>query len=210
MTPTTITIPAQFTPCCGHRLAHTKTKSSSQNTTTGNRTPNSLQQSVVECRQTRFQASTQSKGIQLHDFVTTSHGTDTKMPKLCVINDCKTTSQGSTRRKKVRFHHSAKKHDGLSPQQANLERLVLQFMKVNPNLKILVRMVNDRKLEQLRMLWFQLRRVILRAARSPRDRAPLLEKGGGKCIILRKKNLPHLKKLLAVVKKAYHMCAAFA
>ena len=162
---------------------------------------------VTECCRISCQVSTQSNTMQLQDPVMIFCGTDTKMPKLCVIDDCKTTSQASARRKKVRFHPSAKKHDGISPQEANLERLVVQFFDgLNRNVKLLEQMLHDRKLKQLRTLWFQVRRVILRVARSPRGRIPLLEKGGGP-VVIRAKNLPQLQKLLAVTKKAYQICA---
>lgn len=235
LVPTRKIIPAQFTPC-GHRHAHAKTRSSRQNTTSENQRLNSLQQidslqfprqgitkpqgslvgesdtdvtrmCVTECCRMSCQVSTQSNTMQLQDPVMICCGTDITMPKLCVIGDCKTTRQASARRKKVRFHPSAKKHDGISPQQANLERLVLQFFNVNRNVQLLQQLLHDRKLKQLRMLWFQVRRVILLVARSPRGRIPLLEKGGGS-VVIRTKNLPQLKKLLDVTKKAYQICAA--
>merc|ERR1712025_1501969 len=124
------------------------------------------------------------------------------------MGNSKTDSQVPKQRKKVRFHHSAKKHDGLAPQQVNLQRLVLQFFQTTPDLEILVQMAHGRKHEQLRMLMIQVRRVIIRVSRSPSGKAPLLEKGGGMSVLLRKANLPQLVKLLAATKKAYQMCAA--
>lgn len=233
--PTRITVPAQLTPCGGHRHAHAKTKLSSQNTTNEDRKHSLLQIDslqfsgqgitkpqgsfvgesntdvtklcVTECCQMSCQVPTQSNSMKLQDSATICYGTDIKMPKLCVIDDRKKTSQASARRKKVRFHPSAKKHDGISPVQANLERVVLQFCNLEPNFQLLKQMLHARKAKELRLLWFQVRRVILRAARSPRGRVPLLEKGGGS-VVIRTKNLPQLKVLLSVIKKSYYMCAA--
>jgi len=235
--PTRITTPAQFSTCCSHRHAH-DLKFESQNTTNEKSRLDSLRKlDLLQCPrqdkphgdlggagdteiprlcvmgrcqlmgrcEMRCRVSNQSKTLLSYEYDQTCH---IEMPKLCAIEDSKTDSQVPKQRKKVRFHHSAKKHDGLAPQQANLQRLVLQFFQTTPNLEILVQMVHNRKHEQLRMLMIHVRRVIFRVSRSPSAKTPLLEKGGGKSIMFRKANLPQLVKLLAATKKAYQMCAA--
>jgi len=133
--------------------------------------------------------------------VTTS---DNERPKFCEIDDCKTTSQVTTQRKKVRFHPSAKTHDGLTSPQANLERLIIDFFK--RNIDILKQMLHQRRHDDLRMLLLNIRQLISRVARSPNGRAPLLNKGGGRGVVIRKKHVPHIIKLYAATAKVYKEC----
>lgn len=108
--------------------------------------------------------------------------------------------------KGVRFHPSTKKHDGTSRHQANLERLVTGFCSKNPNITILMELMKKRSRKDMQMLLINLRDLVLRVARNPKGRAPLLKKGGGRGITITRKNLRHVQKLFKATALTYKEC----
>jgi len=108
--------------------------------------------------------------------------------------------------KRVRFHPSTKTHDGTSHHQANLERVITDFCSTNPNITIIMQLLNERNHKDLQMLLINLRDLVLRVARNPKGRAPLLKKGGGRGITIKRKNLRHVQKLFKATALAYKEC----
>jgi len=108
---------------------------------------------------------------------------------------CRKPSAKRKKAKQVRFHAAAKTHDGISVAQENLQKLVSGFCTRKPKIDLLMQLLHERKPNELKMLLFNLRDLIYRVERSPKGRAPLLGRGGGRGLTVARKNLPHLKKL---------------
>jgi hypothetical protein len=114
--------------------------------------------------------------------------------------------------KKVRFHAAAKTHDGISAAQENLQNLVSGFCTRKPNIDVLTQLLQERKHNELKILLLNLQELICRVARSPKGRAPLLGRGGGRGLVVPRKALLHLQKLFKatalVCKKCILLVAA--
>lgn len=108
--------------------------------------------------------------------------------------------------KKVRFHAAAKTHDGISVAQENLQNLVSGFCCRKPKIDVLMHLLHERKHNELKMLLFNLRQLIYRVAKSPKGRAPLLGRGGGRGLTVARKNLPHLRKLFTATALVWKEC----
>lgn len=124
-----------------------------------------------------------------------------KKIKSCIMN-----KRVSKKRKRVSFHRSTKTHDGLAPAQEHLQRLVSNYYQPKPTLDLLVQMLHHQRDGELRTLLVNLRNAIFRVAQSANGKAPLLQKGGGSGVVLRRANLPRLKRLFHATEKVYKEC----
>ena len=108
--------------------------------------------------------------------------------------------------KRVRFHASAKTHDGIAGPQAAFQRLICGFFNKNRELNILLRLLEQRNHEMLHALFVNTKDTILRLKQSSQGKVPLLRKGGGRGLVAKSKNLPHLYRLLKIVALTYQRC----
>lgn len=111
---------------------------------------------------------------------------------------------------KVRFRAAKPHHEGIPPvvppKQTNLERLVSEFCQKKPKMDFLMQLQYNNKHSDLSVLANELEQVIARVERSPKDRVPLLENGGGCGLFMKKRNLPCLKRLYSAAKTACKEC----
>jgi len=119
------------------------------------------------------------------------------------VNRCKT--RASQRLAKISTP-SPTKQANLSAPQTNLERLVSEFCQKRPKMDFLMQLQYGNKHSDLSELANQLEQVIDRIVRSTQDRMPLLEKGGGRGLVITKRNLPCLKRLYTATKMACREC----
>lgn len=108
--------------------------------------------------------------------------------------------------KRVRFHVSAKTHDGIALEQAIFERVVLSFFSKSCELTTLLRLLNKGSHGILRTLLIYLLDTIRRLTHSSQGRVPLLARGGGRGHFIKRQNLRHLRKLLKITALTYQEC----
>jgi len=109
------------------------------------------------------------------------------------------------RQRKVQFHSSVKKHDGISTANAHLERVVYDFW-AKQNLDLLAELSRDSKHTDLNNLVIKLRDLLHRF-RQPGNRSSLLlPRGGGKAIKMSKLHIPTVNDLLQRAIQARDEC----
>jgi hypothetical protein len=123
---------------------------------------------------------------------------------LCGVDN--NTKRRQKKRKRVTFHPSTKTHDGVAVPQANLERLISDFFQTKPKIGILMKLLQERKKDELSALLIHLRSAVYRVLRNPNGRSPLLIKGGGKGIIITKHHLKHMEKAFKATTVIYKEC----
>ena len=99
------------------------------------------------------------------------------------------------RQRRVRFHPSVKKHDGISTANAHLERVIHDFWK-NQNLNLLAELSRDSKHTDLNNLVIKLRDLLQRLRQSGDKGASLLPQGGGRAARMSKLHIPRVNHLL--------------
>ena len=99
------------------------------------------------------------------------------------------------RQRRVRFHPSVKKHDGISTANAHLERVIHDFWK-NQNLNLLAELSRDSKHTDLNNLVIKLRDLLHRMRQSGDKNTILLPRGGGSAAKMSKLHIPHVNHLL--------------
>jgi len=109
------------------------------------------------------------------------------------------------RQKRVRFHPSVKKHDGISTANAHLERVIFGFWK-NQNLDLLVELARNSKHTDLNNLVIKLRDLLHRIRQSGDNSTVLLPRGGGSAAKVSKLHIPHINHLLQRVIQVRDEC----
>ena len=98
-------------------------------------------------------------------------------------------------RRRVQFHPSVKKHDGISTANAHLERVIKDFWK-NQTVDLLTELSRDSKNTELNNLVIKLRDLLQRMRQSGDKNAPILPRGGGRAGKMSKLHIPHVNHLL--------------
>ena len=128
-------------------------------------------------------------------------------PSAANLRVAKLQQRKQHRKKQVRFHKSAKNWDGLRPQNARLQRLVVDFFGPISNVALLQQLLTERKEYELSMLCEMLTALIVRMKRKePTKRTLLLPKGSRKSIKLNAEHLPRLSKLLRICYAVHEKC----
>jgi len=111
------------------------------------------------------------------------------------------------RRKQFRFASSAKTHDGISPENAQLQRLVLDFWSKDQSLDLLVELLDKLKQDDLSRLASNLTALLHRVKQCPgKASTALLPRGGGRAVKLSKAHIPHLSQLQTYTIKVRDEC----
>merc|ERR1712032_1255333 len=106
------------------------------------------------------------------------------------------SNQLSMRRKRrVRFHPSVKKHDGISTANAHLDRMINDFWK-KQNLYLLAELSRDSKHTDLNNLIIKLRDLLNRMRQAGDKHTILLPRGGGIAAKMSKRHIPYVNHLL--------------
>ena len=103
------------------------------------------------------------------------------------------------RKKRVRFAADAKDWDGMRPESAILQRVVLEFWQATPAISTLKSLHDSSGEHELRRLYNLLDAVIQRVEQYPNQSSPLLPQGGGQGIKFNGQHLQKMKALLTVV-----------
>merc|ERR1712032_212391 len=99
------------------------------------------------------------------------------------------------RKRRVRFHPSVKKHDGISTANAHLERVIYDFWK-KQKLDLLAELSRDSKHTDLNNLIIKLSDLLHRMRQSGDKNTVLLPRGGGTAAKMSKLHIPHVHYLL--------------
>ena len=108
-------------------------------------------------------------------------------------------------RRRVQFHPSVKKHDGISTANAHLERVIKDFWK-KQNVDLLTELSRDSKNTELNNLVIKLRDLLHRMRQSGDKNTILLPRGGGRSIKLSKRHIPVVNNLLQSAIQARDEC----
>ena len=128
-------------------------------------------------------------------------------PSAANLGVAKLQQRKQHRKKHVRFHTNCKNWDGLRPQNARLQRLVVDFFAPISNVALLQQLLTERKEYELFMLCEMLTALIVRMKRKePTERTLLLPKGSRKSIKLNAEYLPRLSKLLNICYAVHEKC----
>ena len=100
------------------------------------------------------------------------------------------------RQRRVRFHTSVKKHDGISTANAHLERVICDFCWKKQNLDLLSELSRDSKLTDLNNLVVKLYELLHRLRQSGDEKTVLLPRGGGYAVRMSKLYIPHIYHVL--------------
>ena len=134
-----------------------------------------------------------------------------------ILSKKKPQQLANKKRKRVKFHHSAKTWDGIwiSPERkpkqlhmkTQLERLFSDFWSKECKLSVLTELVAQRNSTVLASLCGHILGLMQRLEQCPTEIfVPLLENGGEKQIALTKAHLYHVKQLFLYVSCAHNQC----
>ena len=110
------------------------------------------------------------------------------------------------REKRVRFHTSVKKHDGLSTENAHLERVICDFCWKKQSLDILWELSRDSKRTDLNNLIVKLYELLNRMRQSGDKKTVLLPRGGGYGVKMSKLYIPHINHVLKMAIQVRDEC----
>ena len=125
--------------------------------------------------------------------------------KSCLRKHRAEASNLAKSRRRVQFHLSVKKHDGISTANAHLDRVVYDFSK-RRNLDLLAELLRDSKHTDLNNLVIKLRDLLHRLGQSGSKSTFLLPRGGGRAIKLSKLHIPLANHLLQRAIQARDEC----
>lgn len=108
-------------------------------------------------------------------------------------------------RKQVRFHSSSKDWDGLRPENALMQRLVVNFFRKKPNLTLLQELFDERRQRDLLVLCNMLGILLQRIKRSKKS-TPLLPGGSRKSYKLNSKHISRVERLFTFSMMVYAKC----
>ena len=109
------------------------------------------------------------------------------------------------KRRQVRFHPSAKTHDGLSKENAQFEQLIQDFYK-NQKVDLLTKLSRDSKHTDVNNLVDKVRDLFKRIQQSGDKKTVLLPRGGGRTIKMSKEHLAYIEYLLLRVIQVRNEC----
>ena len=127
---------------------------------------------------------------------------------------CKPNQKSDRKRRRVTFHTSVKKWDGVSCGLRNLQRLILDFWDSSPSPQLLDDLLEKQKYEELCMLHDDLVNVMQRikqlgsATKSTplSTKVPLRTKIGARTISVGVCHLPYINRLRAFTERARDKC----